>query len=436
MEPNNELKDVVFSEQENEDLKFAIDYGSWCNAIVFIGFYTFVILISTYSGIFGPKETYEQNVRRELNKDSLKYQFNGLEPKGNEFILLQMKCELEIPLEIWDHSLINVKSVTVDGNEVVKDKIVQADFAFKNNVLSNDVVLYFEKFVKCSSIAIELEIQKIYENIKYLRISLVTNNNEALNYEIFLRVVFMFVIFSSFIFVIRLKIGKKSLELEHKMTVLLLIFGIIATNPLILYNLFDINQQIKSLTVVCETLFKSFMIFYILVISGKETCGKEHELSLVVKNMFLLIIHFMSGSVSYFAFQSKHRNEFTDYDLYVESIIQKISLYINILLFGLFIIQQIIIFCKIRIFESKLIITRSLIFFSTFLINIYLLVSKYYNILKLPNEGHRFLELSYMFIFPPIMSFINWPYDSKIDQKYQNPESDSHSVGLLAESDN
>ncbi|OHT07612.1 hypothetical protein TRFO_24191 [Tritrichomonas foetus] len=440
---SDKLIDIQIADENEQETLMAIETDSPKDDILPIILFFTLIASTTFAGIYGPPLYNVEFFRFRFEKNPPNI-FNQHIPgitSQQQFFIMQLSFNsqsrseyTELPVE-FNYIMIFKNS----RNEEVRretgnfaDKVILQPFSTTTEPLH----FFFDRFISYDQLDIRIDFTKS-DNIEEAILSATSGDGGHLKYQFYVRLLFVFAASAIFIlFYARLQtLPKKNWLLEQKFTLTLQIFSIIGANPLFWFyiNYPSILQDIVNTLV--SRIFTCFVFFYILVILDNVVIGnrKDRTCFFIPKAIFFsfhLIIEILYP-IMYHGLAS----------LGVEALPHAfvfIFRYTRIILNFVFIIWFMYLtfkgFLNTDSTEHSKLIVYTIVFTATLIINLCDIFLT--NISLFQNTSGLFsLKFSSLYGFVILMVFFHWPYETSIDQQYNDPELDNDPKNIFESDD-
>lgn len=440
------LVNVEIADENEQESLMAIDTDSPKEDILAIFLFFILIASTTFAGIYGPplynNEIYKFKFENSLNH-IFRQHIHGITAQ-NQFYIMQLTFSLSPDQEIGNTIPVSFNYLilfeTASGQEINResgsyknDLVIQ-----KSSTNTEPLHFFFDRYISYDQIDVRID----FDSFKGLDEAILTTtygDGSHLKYQLYLRLLFglatliIFILYYSRIS----SIPRNKWLLEQKMTILLQIFSFIGSNPLYFLYLKSPSVFQDILNTLFYHAFTCFVFFYILVLFDNARRNNLTKTSFYT--FFLPKIVFSSFQFICEILYPIMYHGFTSLDVeamphMIVNLFKYARILFNICFSFWFLYLTILGFSNIDLTQLLKLRIYTTVFGTTVLINlcnVFLTdVSLFRN-----NSGLFSLCFSSLYAFVILMVFFHWPYETSVDQQYNDPEDDTNPNNIFESDD-
>lgn len=440
------LVNVEIADENEQESLMAIETDSPKEDILAICLFFVLIASTTFAGIYGPS-LYNNEVYKFKFENSPNHIFrqhiHGITAQ-NQFYIMQLSFSVspdkaeEAKIPISFNYLILFESskgeeLNRESGSFNNDVILQ-----KGSATTEQLHFFFDRYISYDQIDIRID----FDSCKGLDEAILTTtygDGSHLRYQLYLRLLFGLATLVIFIlYYSRLSsIPRNKWLLEQKLTFCLQIFSFIGSNPLYFLYLKMPSVFQDIINSLFYRSFTCFVFFYILVII--DNVRKSEVIKSNFYSFFLpKIVFFSLQLICEIAYPIMyHGLSSLDVEAMPHTVVnffKFVRILFNVCFSVWFVYLTVMDFLKVDSTQLLKVKIYATVFGATVLINLCDVFLTDVNLFR-NNSGLFSLSFSSLFAFVILMVFFHWPYETSIDQQYNDPEDDDKPNNIFESDD-
>jgi len=422
---DGDLVDIQIGDGMGQDAFMSIETNSIKDDFVALVLFVVVIFATTTAGVFGPPRDingWSQSSFGKSGSNSIHQTLTNLSPM-NQFLHMCLEFHHSV---VANYTIIPVSfsytlTFRLAGSEVRRQ---QGIFNITANFTANhdsSIPYYFfkDQFLKYDEATINIDFIDVSDIIDAVLIWKHGDPNHAL-FQAWIRFIYSIASLSvSILFVYRLfLVARQSWCIEQKLTILLHVFAIFGANPLYILFVFRPSIFQASLNSLLFQLFVCYVNFFMLVILDNLKLKDRRDRGFFfLPKIVLFIIQLVVESIT--AILNENTSSFSTTSTY--TVFYQIHKLITGIYIAWFIVLSLKAFKSIDQTEVHKFVVYTIVFCITLVLSLSETFAEKLSFLQ-GTSGSFAMQFSSLHAFVILMAFFHWPFESSIDQQYNDAE--------------
>ena len=432
LEPmKDDLVDIQIGDGMGQDAFMSIETNSVKDDIIAIILFLIVIFATTAAGIFGPPKDingWSQSSFGKSGSNSIHQTLTNLSPM-NQFLLMSLEFHHSVATKYLSIPVSFSYTLTFrhSGSEIRRQQGVfniSANFTVGTDT-SNSFNFFNDRFLKYDEATINIDFIEVTDLLDSVLIWKHGDPNHSL-FQAWIRFIYSLASLSvSLLFIYRLfLVSRLSWCLEQKLTILLHIFAILGANPFYILFVFKPSMFQASINSLIFQLFVCYSNFFMLIILDNLKLKDRRDRGyFFLPKIALFIIQLIVESITTILLENTSSFSTTSTYILFKQLRQIItSIYI---IWFIFLILKT--FKVIDQTEKHKFYIYTIVFSITLLLS---LGEPYYDLISFLSgtSGSFAIHFSSLHAFVILMAFFHWPFESSIDQQYNDADGDKNQI--------